>query len=71
MDNASDKWTDDLRPVFQASFADQMPTKGQGSREGNKVSSVTFLCNSKLKFMTGHGGDETRSGFTSRVVVVT
>ena len=71
MDMASDKWREDILPVIEKSrYRDLMPSKGGGSR-GGKVEAIQFLNGATLKFMSGGGGDKSRAGFTSRVVVVT
>lgn len=71
MDMAADKWREDIRPAIEACrFRDLLPRSGQGSK-GGKVESVTFENGATLKFMSGHGGDKSRAGFTSRVVVIT
>lgn len=71
MDMAGDKWREDILPVIRRSrFADLLPRRGGGSR-GGKVESITFGNGATLKFMSGGGGDKSRAGFTSRVLVVT
>ena len=71
MDMASDKWREDILPVIEKSrYRNLMPSKGGGSR-GGKVEAIQFLNGATLKFMSGGGGDKSRAGFTSRVVVVT
>lgn len=72
MDMARDKWRDDLLPVIERSrYRDLLPTSGSGSRGGGRFESITFRNGVTLKFMSAHGGDEKRSGFTTRVLVVT
>ncbi|MEM8493770.1 MAG: terminase gpA endonuclease subunit [Planctomycetota bacterium] len=70
---AADKWNLDIKPVISAcpEFEKLLPTSGQGSRQASKIETVIFKNGSVLKFMTGSGADETRSGFTSRVVAMT
>ncbi len=71
MDMASDKWREDLLPIIERTrFKDLLPVKGSGSR-GGKVTSVQFRNGATLKFMTGGGGDKSRAGFTTRVLVIT
>jgi phage terminase large subunit GpA-like protein len=71
MDMAIDKWREDILPAIEQSrFRDLLPTKGGGSR-GGRVESLQFLNGATLKFMSGGGGDKSRAGFTSRVVVIT
>ncbi|MDA7504040.1 phage terminase large subunit family protein, partial [bacterium] len=71
MDMASDKWREDILPIIEKSrYRNLMPSKGGGSR-GGKVEAIQFLNGATLKFMSGGGGDKSRAGFTSRVVVIT
>lgn len=71
MDMASDKWREDILPIIERSrFRNQLPAKGSGSR-GGLVQSIQFRNGATLKFMSGGGGDKSRAGFTSRVIVIT
>ncbi len=71
MDMAADKWREDLLPAIEQSrYRDLMPSRGGGSR-GGRVESFQFRNGATLKFMSGGGGDKSRAGFTSRVVVIT
>ncbi len=71
MDMASDKWREDILPIIEKSrYRNLMPSKGGGSR-GGKVEAIQFLNGATLKFMSGGGGDKSRAGFTSRIVVIT
>lgn len=71
LDMAADKWNRDLLPAIAASrYRDRLPKAGRGSRGGN-ITSVEFANGATLRFMTGGGGDKSRAGFTSRVVVIT
>lgn len=71
MDMASDKWREDLMPIIERSrFRGMLPRKGAGSR-GGLVQSVQFRNGATLRFMSGGGGDKSRAGFTSRVLVIT
>lgn len=71
MDMALDKWREDLLPVIERSrYRHLMPVKGQGSR-GGPGEAIQFRHGATLRFMSGGGGDKSRAGFTSRVVVVT
>ena len=71
MDMAGDKWREDILPAIEQSrFRDLLPSRGGGSR-GGRVESLQFRNGATLKFMSGGGGDKSRAGFTSRVVVVT
>lgn len=72
MDMAFDKWNDDLLPILKASrFAHLMPVTGVGTKGGKELKSVTFLNGATLKFVGASGSDATRSGFTTRVAVLT
>lgn len=71
LDMAGDKWLIDLLPAIEASrYRELLPEKGPGSR-GGRVESIRFRNGRTLKFMTGGGGDKSRAGFTSRVLIVT
>jgi phage terminase large subunit GpA-like protein len=71
MDMAADKWREDILPVIEQSrYRNLLPRQGGGSR-GGKVESILFANGATLKFMSGGGGDKSRAGFTSRVVVIT
>ena len=71
MDIAGDKWNIDIKPAIAASrYSKFLPTSGPGSK-GGTPELVQFKNGVSLKFMTGGGGDEKRSAFTSRVLVVT
>lgn len=71
LDMVTDKWKVDLLPVIKASrYADLLPRKGGGSREGNSV--LVMMGNgAALRFMTAGGDDQTRAGFTTPNLVVT
>jgi len=71
MDMAADKWREDLLPVIEQSrYRDLLPQSGGGSR-GGKVESLRFGNGATLKFMSGGGGDKSRAGFSTRIVVIT
>ncbi|MBN1458337.1 MAG: phage terminase large subunit family protein, partial [Armatimonadetes bacterium] len=71
MDMAADKWREDLLPVISRSrYRELLPRLGGGSR-GGKVDAIKFENGATLKFMSGGGGDKSRAGFTSRVLVIT
>lgn len=71
MDMAGDKWREDILPAIEQSrFRELLPRRGGGSR-GGRVESLQFASGATLKFMSGGGGDKSRAGFTSRVVVIT
>lgn len=72
IDMAGIKWRDDLKPVIEASrYRSLLPRGGSGSRGGGKFTSITFRNGTTLQFLSSKGGDEVRSGFTTRVLVVT
>lgn len=70
---ATDKWENDLLPIIQRTrYAHLLPSRGKGSRGGStNLTEVRFQHGPTLKLMTGGGGDKKRSGYTSRVVVIT
>ena len=69
---SNDKWSKDILPVIQASrYKSLLPERGQGSRNGIVKTEVTFQNGATLRFMTGGGGDASRSGYTSRVSAIT
>lgn len=71
LDMVSDKWHNDLRPVIANSrYRSMLPDAGRSSRGGIGVS-VRFTNGSMLRFMTGGGGDKSRAGFTTRVLIIT
>ncbi len=73
MDVSADKWREELLPTIEASrYRHLLPIRGPGSRGGTgNLTAVKFRNGVTLKFMTGHGGDEKRSAFTARAVVIT
>jgi len=71
MEMAADKWRIDIEPVIAASrYKSLIPNTGAGSR-GGKFESIRFRNGAELKFMSAGGGDEKRSGYTSRILIVT
>lgn len=71
MDVAADKWNKELRPlIVRTRYAHLLPTTGRGSR-GGVPEALEFRHGVTLKLMSGRGGDEKRSSFTSRVAVCT
>lgn len=69
---ANDKWQQDILPAIAASrYRSLLPEQGEGSRNGKVRDSVLFKNGALLKFMSAGGSDKSRSGFTSRVLVVT
>lgn len=72
MVTCQEKWSRELLPVIEKNpkFSKYLPTKGKGSRKG-QADEIEFTNGAVLKFMTAGGGDETRSHYTARVVVIT
>lgn len=71
IDMAEDKWNQEIWPALRRTpYRKEMPDTGAGSR-GGKFEEITFKHGPTLKFMSGRGRDEKRSGFTGRVVVIT
>lgn len=72
MDMANDKWSQDFKPVIEASrYRSMLPVRGEGSKGGQVKRSITFTNGAVLRFMSGGGGDKKRAGYTARVVAVT
>lgn len=66
-----DKWRNEIEPAIRASrYASLLPSSGVGSR-GGWGTEIRFKNGAQLKFMSGKGGDEKRSSYTSRVVIAT
>jgi hypothetical protein len=71
MDMAADKWREVILPVIERSrYRRLLPRLGRGSR-GGRIEAIQFRNGVTLKFMSGGGGDKSRAGFTSKVVVIT
>lgn len=72
MTTCQEKWKREILPVIEMNprFFACLPTKGKGSRKG-QADEIEFTNGAVLKFMTAGGGDETRSHYTARVVVIT
>ena len=71
LDLVRDKWKTDFLPIIRASrYADLLPNKGAGSKEGQSVL-FSFGNGVHLRFMTAGGDDKARASFTSRHLVVT
>lgn len=71
MDICNDKWKMDILPAIKASrYREYLPESGAGSR-GGKAELIEFGNGTVIKFMSGGGGDEKRSAFTARIVVIT
>lgn len=71
MEMARDKWRRDILPYIKSSrYAHLLPQSGAGSK-GGEFESITFEHGPELKLMSAKGGDEKRSGYTARVIVMT
>lgn len=71
MDMAQDKWRQDLLPVIESSrYRELLPSDGTGSR-GGRTPFLRFKNGATLRWMSAGGDDKSRSGFTTRVVIVT
>jgi len=71
LDMAETKWRKDILPVIKRSrYAKLLPEKGAGSR-GGVVKEIEFTNGVILRFVSGAGGDEERSGDTARVIFIT
>lgn len=72
LDMAADKWKKDLLPVIQRTkYASLLPNNGAGAKGSAKLRAVHFENGATLRFMSAGGGDKSRAGYTSRVVVIT
>ena len=74
MDVSKDKWREEILPAIKANpkFSVLLPERGPGSRGGTgNLESVKFKHGPTLKFLSAGGGDEKRSSFTTRVMVMT
>ena len=71
LDMAADKWREDLKPLIEVSrYRDLLPRAGAASK-GGTPRAVRFGNGRTLRFMTGGGGDKSRVGFNSRVLIIT
>lgn len=71
IDVAHDKWRREIEPVFRKTrYASLLPDAGSGSR-GGFAELIELRNGAVLKFMSGGGGDEKRSSFSTRVVIIT
>jgi len=68
---AIDKWRRDLLPTIERTrYRELLPRTGAGSKGGTPTL-IQFGNGAELRFMSGGSGDKGRSGFTSRIVVIT
>jgi len=71
MEVAGDKWRDEIRPVIaKTDYARHLPRAGKGSRGGTPTA-IEFRNGATLRFMSGRGRDEQRSGYTARNLIAT
>ena len=69
----NDKWEKEIKPIFDSSseLRKLLPTDGPGSRGGKIRDSVRLTNGVWLRFMTRGGSDQSKAGYTARVVIVT
>lgn len=68
----ADKWQVDLLPTIRASsYANRLPTIGQGSRGGTTDQHFIRLGAGSVRMMHARGGDKSRAGFSARAVLLT
>ena len=71
MEICEEKWLIDIRPTIEKSrYAEYLPRSGKGS-QGGFSELITFGNGTRLKCMTGGGGDKNKAHFSSRVMVGT
>lgn len=71
MDMARDKWREDILPAIESTrFRDELPSRGAGSL-GGTPGAIRLKNGATLRFMSGGGGDKSRAGFTTRVLIIT
>lgn len=71
MEVTRDKWRRDILPYIQGSrYAHLLPKQGAGSK-GGEFDAIKFNHGPELKLMSAKGGDEKRSGYTARVILMT
>lgn len=69
----NDKWEKEIKKIFDASpdLRQLIPDTGAGSRGGKVKESVTLTNDGSMRFMTRGGSNQSKAGFTARVVIVT
>lgn len=71
MEINEEKWLIDIKPTIEKSrYAHFLPRSGRGS-QGGFSELIVFKNGSRIKFMTGGGGDKNKAAFTSRVAIGT
>lgn len=70
---AADKWESDIKPAMEASprMRRLLPRRGPGSSGGTIRERVTLSNGAVLKIMAAGGSDQSKAGYTARVVCVT
>jgi phage terminase large subunit GpA-like protein len=70
---AVDKWESDIRPVMEASHALRklLPKRGPGSAGGTIRERVSLSNGAVLKIMASGGSDQSKAGYTARVICIT
>lgn len=70
---ADNKWQEDLLPAFRASpgLRRILPKSGPGSEGGRVNDVIRFAHGATLKWMSRSGSDQSKAGFTARVIAVT
>lgn len=70
---AVDKWESDIRPAMEASprMRRLLPRRGPGSSGGTIRDRVTLSNGATLKIMAAGGSDQSKAGYTARIVCVT
>lgn len=72
-DMVNDKWLKEIKPIFEASptLRRLLPTEGPGSKGGRVRDSIRLANGAWLRFFTTGGTDQSKAGFTARVVIAT
>jgi phage terminase large subunit GpA-like protein len=70
---AVDKWESDIRPAMEASprMRRLLPRRGPGSAGGTIRDRVSLTNGAVLKIMASGGSDQSKAGYTARIVCVT
>lgn len=70
---AADKWEADIKPAMEASpkMRRLLPKRGPGSAGGTIRDRVTLSNGSVLKIMAAGGSDQSKAGYTARVLCAT
>lgn len=70
---AADKWTADIKPILETGpgLRKFMPRSGPGSSGGTIRDRVEFSNRAVAKILTAGGSDQSKAGYTLRVILVT